>query len=217
VSKGLHSAVTTPAGTRSYAYDANGNLTQVTGPGARTVSWWSFNKPRRMEKDGHNHAEYWYGPGGDRAMFRQSARIAGQTVLTLYGGALYERRHAGGAATQHTHHIQANGRTVATVHRTGTSTTNTTRYLHKDHLGSVVAITSETGTIVESLAYDAWGKRRPAATWQTPTPGVFMAAITLTRGFTMHEHLDQVGLIHMGGRVYDPEIGRFLSPDRYGA
>jgi hypothetical protein len=31
----------------------------------------------------NNHAEYWYGPGGDRAMFRQSARIAGQTVLTL--------------------------------------------------------------------------------------------------------------------------------------
>nr|WP_255454025.1 RHS repeat-associated core domain-containing protein [Thioalkalivibrio sp. XN279] len=37
----------------------------------------------------------------------------------------------------------------------------------------------------------------------------------MTRGFTGHEHLDQVGLIHMGGRVYDPEIGRFLSPDPF--
>ena len=147
-------------------------------------------------------------------MFRQSARINGQTVLTLYGAVLYERRHAG-AATEHTHHVQANGRTVATVKREGTSPTNTTRYLHKDHLGSVVAITGETGAIVESLAYDAWGKRRPAATWQTPAPGVFIAAITLTRGFTMHEHLDQVGLVHMGGRVYDPELGRFLSPDPF--
>jgi YD repeat-containing protein len=138
------SAVTTPGGTRGYSYDGNGNLTQVTGPRARTVTWWSFNKPRRMEQDANNHAEYWYGPGGDRAMFRQSARIAGQTVLTLYGSALYERRHAG-AATEHTHHVQANGRTVATDKREGTSTTNTTRYLHQDHLGSVVVITSDTG------------------------------------------------------------------------
>nr|WP_276611278.1 RHS repeat-associated core domain-containing protein [Thioalkalivibrio sp. XN8] len=37
----------------------------------------------------------------------------------------------------------------------------------------------------------------------------------MTRGFTGHEHLDQVGLIHMGGRVYDPELGWFLSPDPF--
>ena len=28
-----------------------------------------------------------------------------------------------------------------------------------------------------------------------------------------HEHLDRTGLIHRGGRVYDPTLGRFLSPD----
>nr|WP_240901074.1 RHS repeat-associated core domain-containing protein [Thioalkalivibrio sp. XN8] len=115
----------------------------------------------------------------------------------------------------HTFYVQAQGATVATIERSGTSTTNTTRYWHRDHLGSVVAITDEAGAVVERLAYDAWGKRRPADTWQTPTPGVFIAALSLTRGFTGHEHLDQVGLIHMGGRVYDPEIGRFLSPDPF--
>ena len=78
-----------------------------------------------------------------------------------------------------------------------------------------MAITNETGAIVEQMAYDAWGKRRPATTWQTPNPGVFVAAFTLRRGFTLHEHIDHVGLIHMGGRVYDPEIGRFLSPDPF--
>ena len=208
------SAVTTPSGVRGYQYDANGNLTQVTGPGARTVTWWSFNKPRRLEKDGNNHSEYWYGPGGDRALFRQSARINGQLELIWYGSALYERRHVD-ATVEHTHYVQANGGTVAVVKRSGTNVTNTPRYLHKDHLGSVVAITNESGTIVESLAYDAWGKRRPATTWQTPSPGVFMAVVELRRGFTLHEHIDHVGLVHMGGRVYDPEIGRFLSPDPF--
>ena len=33
------------------------------------------------------------------------------------------------------------------------------------------------------------------------------------RGFTGHEHLDDLGLIHMNGRVYDPAIGRFISAD----
>ena len=35
------------------------------------------------------------------------------------------------------------------------------------------------------------------------------------RGFTDHEHLDVVGLIHMNGRVYDPELGRFMSADPF--
>ena len=34
-------------------------------------------------------------------------------------------------------------------------------------------------------------------------------------GFTDHEQLDAVGLIHMNGRVYDPELGRFLSADPF--
>jgi YD repeat-containing protein len=50
------SAVTTPSGTRSYSYDANGNLTQVAGPGARTVSWWSFNKPRPQRRCDAGHS-----------------------------------------------------------------------------------------------------------------------------------------------------------------
>ncbi len=33
------------------------------------------------------------------------------------------------------------------------------------------------------------------------------------RGFTGHEQIDSVGLIHMNGRVYDAELGRFLSAD----
>jgi len=35
------------------------------------------------------------------------------------------------------------------------------------------------------------------------------------RGFTGHEHLPQFGLINMNGRVYDPFLARFLSPDPY--
>lgn len=33
------------------------------------------------------------------------------------------------------------------------------------------------------------------------------------RGFTGHEHVDDLRLIHMNGRMYDPQLGRFLSVD----
>ena len=35
------------------------------------------------------------------------------------------------------------------------------------------------------------------------------------RGFTGHEHLDAFELINMNGRVYDPMLGRMLSPDNF--
>ena len=37
----------------------------------------------------------------------------------------------------------------------------------------------------------------------------------ITRGYTGHEQLDPIGLVHMNGRVYDPELGRFLSADPF--
>jgi RHS repeat-associated protein len=39
--------------------------------------------------------------------------------------------------------------------------------------------------------------------------------ILTNRGFTFHEHLEDFGLIHMNGRIYDPVLGMFLSPDNY--
>ena len=35
----------------------------------------------------------------------------------------------------------------------------------------------------------------------------------LYRGYTGHEHIKRIGLINMNARLFDPAIGRFLSPD----
>jgi RHS repeat-associated protein len=67
--------------------------------------------------------------------------------------------------------------------------------------------------VVERLAYDPWGKRR-FITGAADT----LDAITgqyIDRGFTMHEHIDEMGIINMNGRIYDPLIGRFMSADPY--
>jgi uncharacterized protein RhaS with RHS repeats len=41
---------------------------------------------------------------------------------------------------------------------------NTTQmyYIHKDHLGSITALTNEQGEVAERYAYDAWGRPRNA-------------------------------------------------------
>jgi RHS repeat-associated protein len=89
-----------------------------------------------------------------------------------------------------------------------TNSTPSTRYFHTDHLGSVDTITNETGAVAQRLSYDAFGKRRNAN-------GTDAASITAqtTRGFTRHEHDDEVGLVNMNAREYDPLLGRFATPD----
>ncbi|MCH9827622.1 MAG: RHS repeat-associated core domain-containing protein [Gammaproteobacteria bacterium] len=70
---------------------------------------------------------------------------------------------------------------------------------------------SEDSVAVEELGYEPFGKRRFSD--GTPDPNDTVEGIETDRGYTGHEHLDDFGLIHMNGRIYDPRIGRFLSAD----
>jgi RHS repeat-associated protein len=85
-------------------------------------------------------------------------------------------------------------------------------YTYSDHLGSVVYMVNADNTN-EFLDYsfDAWGNSRKADDWTLPSEVPLFAQ----RGFTGHEHLSEFGLINMNGRVYDPLLGRFLSPDQF--
>ncbi len=61
----------------------------------------------------------------------------------------------------------------------------------------------------------AWGGRREPGTWLPPVGSTETQADHQADryGFTHQEMLDNVNLIHMNGRVYDPTLGRFLSVD----
>jgi RHS repeat-associated protein len=88
--------------------------------------------------------------------------------------------------------------------------TTLTRYFHTDHLSSIAVITNEAGAVVDRLSYDAWGLRRHPDGSPDPSGSISSQS---SRGFTGHEHLAEVGLIHMNGRVYDPLLARFGTPD----
>ncbi|ASF42583.1 polymorphic toxin type 23 domain-containing protein [Capnocytophaga endodontalis] len=84
-------------------------------------------------------------------------------------------------------------------------------FLHRDQLGSIVAITDLNGKLVEARHFDAWGKVLSI----TDGNGNKLDKLLLDRGYTGHEHLASVGLIHCNGRLYDPALHRFLMPDNY--
>lgn len=93
----------------------------------------------------------------------------------------------------------------------GQVASTTMHYIFTDHLGSITTITNDKGVVEQELSYDAWGNLRDPETWSNTFEGTPM----LDRGFTGHEHLYAFGLINMNGRMYDPVMGSFLSPDNY--
>ena len=88
---------------------------------------------------------------------------------------------------------------------------DTTHYLHKDNLGSVVAVSNEAGEIVTQAIYDPWGKRSEIYT--EPALAALQVAAVTDRGFTGHKHIEALDIIHMKGRIYDSTLGRFIQAD----
>ena len=187
-----------------YQYDAKGNMLSGLG---RTLEYNFIDKPTLITK-GDNQITFSYGP--ERSRFKRIDHEAGQVTTTHYVGG-YEKRFKPNADVEEKHYLS--GFALVTRMNGGE---DTTQYFHRDHLGSLTLITDQFGEVVERLSFDAWGKRRQADS-QDLAPSLFAAfkPVNTTRGFGGHEHLDPVGLVHMNGRVYDPELGRFLSADPF--
>ena len=88
-------------------------------------------------------------------------------------------------------------------------------FIYNYNIGSILSVMDENGTKVFDASCDAWGK-------QTIT----LNAIGLHRGYMGHEMLGELDIINMNqrslsrsgesnGRLYDPVLGRFFSPDNY--
>ena len=91
-------------------------------------------------------------------------------------------------------------------------------YWHKDHLGSLVSTTDQNGAVTARYEYDPFGKRRTASGQYDASGNVVVDWSNTTnngdqRGYTGHEQLDDIGIIHMNGRIYDPMLGHFMQPD----
>jgi RHS repeat-associated protein len=100
-------------------------------------------------------------------------------------------------------------------------TTDSMFYIHTDHLGSYCALTDIYGTVVQRNSFDPWGnyafeQMYICSTTHPRGDTLLELSFPITRrGFTGHEHYPELKIINMNGRLYDPVIARFFSPDKY--
>lgn len=206
-SQRVHAVVS--AGGHSYDYDMNGNMIERDGS---SVSWTAFNKVASISR-GTNASAFTY-DGNHQRLTQQMQRDGQPYRRKIYTvGIEQDESMVNGQWKTHLTRLTVPGPNgVLGTHVVKSDKTVENRFYLKDHLGSVVGVVNDQPVpeLVEEYSYDAWGKRRDPTTWEaisgTPDLGS-------DRGYTGHEMLDLLSLVHMNGRIYDPEIGRMLSPD----
>jgi RHS repeat-associated protein len=169
---------TVPTGEQSFTYFASGKLRSI------------MNADEAVQR-------FAYGPSGDRVL-----HVDAFGYQTLHAGGLYERSLAAdGALISETRRVMVEGQAIAEL-RVSPAAAAETRYLHRDHLGSVVLVTDQAGVVTARAEYGVFGQ-------QTASTGGLGSAL----GFTGHRQEVAAGLVDMGGRFYDPALGRFITPD----
>ncbi|NTX34167.1 MULTISPECIES: RHS repeat-associated core domain-containing protein [unclassified Myxococcus] len=191
----------------TYEYDHRGNqIASRNAQGAlvRATQYTSFNLPESVtSSSGTVRFDY------DASGTRVRKRSADDLEETVYLGGLYQRRRKG-LTTTHILSIPSPEGVIAEVSWDDGSSTESTRYFLNDPQGSPDTVTDASGTVLERIKYEPFGARRQA---NNLAQAFTLGHAGARRGFTGHEHDDELGLINMRGRVYDPRLMKFLSVD----
>lgn len=230
---GVIKVVTTAGKEIRYRYDENGNMIRN---GKKKLYYTAANRVAGIKKDWNTWATFRYSPSGVK--YHQDSSDGLKRARTFYV-ASFEKVHEvmvppflpSSEHIRYRHYIMG-AQGVVAIHEDveylfpvkhtrdyERKTSNKkperssihvvqTRYLHKDNLGSLTLITDDDGAVFERLEFDPWGKR-------IQDPKRKSDYYIYRTGFTGHEHLDNVGLVHMNGRVYDPTLARFVSADPF--
>lgn len=175
----------------------------------QTVKYTSFEKIKEITES-PRALKVLYDEAGQKLLQTITNSQTLETTTTRYQG--FSEKVTGSGTVKTTDYIASPEGVIAIFTRNG-NTDSTLHFIVKDYAGSMIGIMNPNGTYAQEMNFDAWGRRRDPATWQSFS-GTAPQAL-YTRGYTMHEHLANFGLIDMKGRVYDPLVGRFLSPDPF--
>ena len=179
----------------SYTYAANGNITYNLWGKVSTI--WHYDQTDFY----YYTAEY--GPDLEKVSSRYDKTYHIEYEKFQWGD--YEEKTTDGVTTSFYYVNGADGLAgLHTVSSTQGGTVTHSAAAITDHLGTITAMVDNNDWCYD-VHYDVWGNR------VINMPFYY----SIERGFTGHDHIDGIGLIDMRGRMYDPHLGRFLSPDAF--
>lgn len=202
---------------RTFQYDnsngnpGNGNL---MSDGAHTYAWDALNRPVQITTTASGAVQnFAYTPDGARY---QESTTAGATTTYLTEVSSSFQVYVGSDGHTYDREAITSSDGVIAIRSIREDGQITTRYLSSDELGSVSASTNEIGQLDPGSleSYDSFGQRRDPTNWQVYACGSAPDESAVTdKGYTGQQYLDTSCLVHMNGRVYDPQTGHFVSAD----
>ncbi|MEV7699924.1 RHS repeat-associated core domain-containing protein [Streptomyces sp. NPDC086779] len=217
-----------------YCYDLAGNLTsQGVDPGCPRGTTYAVNDAQQITAKNSSTTNWSYDKAGNETAgasttegtrtgvawsdFSQmtSVTVGGKTYAGQYGSTDQSERIKFGDTYFHNGPLGLSATSTAGVDKgfnrepggtlNSMTTGGTSYYYLTDALGSVIALTDESGKKVNSYGYSPRGVQRGTTSEQVTQPYRFAGG-----------YQDPTGLYHFAARYYDPNIGRFTSPDPSG-
>ncbi len=180
----------------------------------QVISYNSFLKAANITEGNHS-LNFEYGPDMERIKTVYNEIVNGNSETRIFLGD-YEVQITPTGTREIEYIDGGDGLAAILVKENGI----TERYAaYSDYLGSITTLTDRFSNIVAQQNFDAWGRKRLPNNWNsyyaTATAEINAVPVWLYRGYTGHEMLPLFTLINMNGRMYDPVLGRMLSPDNY--
>ncbi len=203
---------------RTFTYDAFGNMTAAGNPGVTSLP---FNGNNQIVGASYDQAGNQLKVNGNSVAYDFENHIANETdgvsqaVETyVYDGDGRRVEKYGPGGTPRTVFVyDALGRLAAEYNSTATVPPCITCYLSDDHLGTPRLITDSNGLVAERHDYLPFGEEVAAGTFgRNQTYG--STAGVINQKFTGKERDSESGLDYFGARYYGSALGRFTSPDK---
>lgn len=181
------------------------------------ISYNAFKSPVQIEETGVDKISFTYNDGNSRSNMYYGS-MSNDKLLRSYrkhysaDGIMEIKHNTVTGEVEFLTYIGGDGYSAPIVLKSDGLQQKEFLYLHRDYQGTILAITNQTAQVLEKRLFDAWGNIVKV----TDGAGNLLNGLTLIdRGYTGHEHLQSVGLIHMNGRLYDSKLHRFLQPDNF--